>query len=121
MTSKLLVLLLAVCALVTTLAGHQYAGYDFGLGMSRLTRRRSQTHNTLVFNQLASVTEDDDDNKALRMEIRDLEKNEDQWTLYILGLSMMQYTNQTDEISWYQVTGLSSLPADLPSAVAMSR
>jgi tyrosinase len=108
MTSKALILLLAVCALVTTVVSHQYTGYDFGAGISRLNRRRSITQSALVFNQLASVTEDDDDNKALRKEIRDLEQNEDQWTLYILGLSMMQYTNQSDEISWYQVTGLLS-------------
>lgn len=121
MIPKLMVLLLAVCALVSTVTGHQYAGYDFGVGLSKLTRRWSLTGNTLVYNQLASSTGDNDGDKALRVEIRDLEKNEDQWTLYMLGLSMMQYTNQSDEISWYQVTGLLLQAAVLPSSVVTYR
>lgn len=41
----------------------------------------------------------------LRLEIRDLQKNHEQWTLYILALSWMQWMNQTDPSSWYSITG----------------
>ncbi len=42
----------------------------------------------------------------LRLEIRELEKDPVAWTLYILGLDMMQYTPQTDMLSWYQIAGM---------------
>jgi tyrosinase len=41
----------------------------------------------------------------LRLEIRDLQKNHEQWTLYILALSWMQWMNQTDPSSWYAIAG----------------
>jgi tyrosinase len=42
----------------------------------------------------------------LRLEVRQLEQDPTLWTLYILGLDMLQYTNQTEMLSWYQITGL---------------
>jgi tyrosinase len=44
----------------------------------------------------------------LRLEVRQLEQDPTLWTLYILGLDMLQYTNQTEMLSWYQITGLPS-------------
>lgn len=41
-----------------------------------------------------------------RKEIRRLEQNTDLWTLYILGLSLMQYTDQSQLLSYYQIAGL---------------
>jgi len=40
-----------------------------------------------------------------RVEIRDLEKDNDLWNLYILALSWMQYTAQDSPFSWYQIAG----------------
>jgi tyrosinase len=40
-----------------------------------------------------------------RLEIRDLQKDDDQWNLYILALSWMQYTPQDSPFSWYQIAG----------------
>ncbi|KAI0864119.1 Di-copper centre-containing protein [Xylaria cubensis] len=45
-----------------------------------------------------------------RLEIRDLEKDKDQWNLYILALSWMQYTPQDSPFSWYQIAGIHGAP-----------
>ncbi|RDW85231.1 hypothetical protein BP6252_02821 [Coleophoma cylindrospora] len=46
----------------------------------------------------------------LRLEIRDLEKDNATWTLFILALDMMQYTNQSEIFSWYQIAGIHGRP-----------
>ncbi|KAI0817947.1 hypothetical protein GGR55DRAFT_685409 [Xylaria sp. FL0064] len=45
-----------------------------------------------------------------RLEIRDLEKNHDQWNLYLLALSWMQYTSQDSPFSWYQIAAIHGAP-----------
>ncbi|OAA61176.1 putative domain, di-copper centre [Niveomyces insectorum RCEF 264] len=47
---------------------------------------------------------------AARPEIRQLETNPDLWTLYLLGLSMMQYTDQSQLLSYYQIAGIHGVP-----------
>lgn len=42
-----------------------------------------------------------------RLEIRELEKNADQWNIYLLGLARWQATDQRDKLSYYQVAGAS--------------
>jgi tyrosinase len=39
-----------------------------------------------------------------RLEIRELEKNEDQWNVYLLGLQRFQSVDQSDKLSYYQIT-----------------
>ncbi|TVY83497.1 Tyrosinase [Lachnellula suecica] len=46
----------------------------------------------------------------LRQEVRDLQKDSTMWTLYILALDMFQYTNQSEQLSWYQVAGIHGEP-----------
>ncbi|KAI0898379.1 Di-copper centre-containing protein [Annulohypoxylon nitens] len=46
-----------------------------------------------------------------RPDIRDLQKDEDKWSLYILALSWMQFTDQEKPFSWYQITGIHGAPA----------
>ncbi|KAG0650918.1 Monophenol monooxygenase [Hyphodiscus hymeniophilus] len=46
----------------------------------------------------------------LRQEIRTLEQDPTTWTLYILALDFMQYTNQSELLSWYQVAGIHGRP-----------
>jgi len=93
-------LLLAVITVATAALSQQYTGYDFGPDAHRLLKR--QTSGPWVLKSLA----DTDGDLPLRQEIRTLEKDSDQWTLYLLGLSKMQYTNQSDPLSWYQITGV---------------
>ncbi|CAK7220176.1 hypothetical protein SBRCBS47491_004101 [Sporothrix bragantina] len=45
-----------------------------------------------------------------RQEIRQMEKDTDLWTLYILGLNMMQYTDQSELLSYYQIAGIHGVP-----------
>lgn len=41
-----------------------------------------------------------------RLEIRELEKNEDQWNVYLLGLRRFQSVDQNDKLSYYQISGM---------------
>ena len=41
-----------------------------------------------------------------RLEIRELEKKEDQWNLFLLGLWRFQNMNQKDKLSYYQIAGM---------------
>lgn len=58
----------------------------------------------------------------VRLEIRQLQQNTDQWNLYLLGLERLQAANQTELLSWYQICGASpvtgrieALPAQPPA------
>lgn len=41
-----------------------------------------------------------------RLEIRDLQKNADQWNLYLLGMERFKAKDKTDRMSYYQVVGM---------------
>lgn len=41
-----------------------------------------------------------------RLEIRELERNKDQWNIYLLGLRKFQGVNQNDKLSYYQISGM---------------
>jgi len=40
-----------------------------------------------------------------RLEIRQLQKNTDQWNIYLLGLTRFMATNETDKMSYYKIAG----------------
>lgn len=40
-----------------------------------------------------------------RLEIRQLEKNVDQWNIYLLGMNRFMRTNETEKLSYYQLAG----------------
>lgn len=42
-----------------------------------------------------------------RLEIRQLEKNPDQWNIYLLGMNRFMRSNQSEKLSYYQVAGKS--------------
>lgn len=42
----------------------------------------------------------------IRVEIRQMQKYHEQWTLYLLALSWLQYTDQEDAYSWYRLAGM---------------
>jgi len=42
-----------------------------------------------------------------RLEIRQLEKNADQWNIYLLGMNRFMRSNQSEKLSYYQVAGKS--------------
>jgi hypothetical protein len=49
-----------------------------------------------------------DDTVYPRREVRDLEKDQDQWNVYMLGLSRFQNVSQSDKLSYYQIAGMYS-------------
>ncbi len=75
--------------------------YDYG-GISFSSKR--QTEGTYPITGVLSGT-GGNGSVPVRPEIRQLEQNSFAWTLYILGLDMMQATNQKDPLSWYQIAG----------------
>lgn len=42
-----------------------------------------------------------------RLEIRQLEKNPDQWNIYLLGMDRFMRSDQSEKLSYYQVAGKS--------------
>lgn len=101
MVSVLLRLLLWFAACSPSLAVIAQRGlYDYGrhetlhlgkrdLGLSRVVTGAPRINGSL----------------GIRHEIRRLEADEDLWNLFILGLNWMQYMNQSDTFSWYQIAG----------------
>ena len=51
-----------------------------------------------------------DGSVPLRLEIRQLQQNTDQWNLYLLALDRLQNVNQTELLSWYQISGIHGRP-----------
>lgn len=45
-----------------------------------------------------------------RLEIRQLQQNEAQWNVFLLGLARFQATNQTNLTSYYQIAGIHGRP-----------
>ena len=45
-----------------------------------------------------------------RLEIRDLQKNADQWNLYLLGMERFKAKPKTDRLSYYQIAGIHGRP-----------
>lgn len=88
-----------VC-LVHSLVLGQYSSYNYGFDISsRVKRQLAQRRMVVVNEKTGSAIQ-------VRQEIRQLEQDKDLWTLYILGLSMMQFTDQSSPTSWYGITGL---------------
>ncbi|KAI1107801.1 Di-copper centre-containing protein [Jackrogersella minutella] len=80
--------------------------YDYGFNADVRFRKRDPVQSRIVTG-VPRV----DGQALLRPDIRDLQKDEDKWNLYILALSWMQYTDQEMPFSWYQITGIHGAPA----------
>ena len=80
-----------------------FSSYDYGVDRSHIIKRQSSSPYVVTGIQPGPGS---NGATSLRLEIRELEKDPTTWTLYILGLDMLQYANQTEMLSWYQVTGL---------------
>lgn len=95
----LALLFLAVFAAHSVLA--QYGAYDYGFDAARLIKRQ------LASQEPVPVVTGAEGGETIRprQEIRQLEQDKELWTLYILGLSLMQFTDQSSPVSWYGITG----------------
>ncbi|ORY65943.1 tyrosinase precursor [Pseudomassariella vexata] len=96
------VLLLSVLLLLGSTTAKEY---DYELDVSNLFQKRQILQSSIVTGlPLVNGT------IPLRREIRDLENDHEAFTLYILALSWMQYTDQTDDFSWYRIAGIHGAP-----------
>lgn len=92
---------LSTTALPTSEKEHQH--YAYGPNKSIAVRQVSSSFNSVVTG--AQGGSGSDGSVPLRREVREMETDDKTWTLYILGLDMMQYTDQDYPYSWYQITG----------------
>ncbi|UNI25054.1 Tyrosinase [Purpureocillium takamizusanense] len=97
------VLLVTILAIAIPLACCQ--GYDFGVDVSRLTRR--QTASPILVGKLPLAT---NGTIPVRQEIRQMRADKHKWDLFILSMSMFQTADQQDPLSYYQVTGIHGVP-----------
>jgi len=102
--SFLLLLLLCMHRLALVHA-RTFSSYDYG-GIDRRTILKRQTPSSPYVVTGVHSGAGPNGSTPLRLEIRELEQDSTIWTLYILGLDMLQYTNQTEMLSWYQITGM---------------
>jgi len=91
-----------MCGTIASTDAHStFPSYDYGVDRSSIIKRQSPS--PYVVTGIPTVK---GGTTPLRLEVRQLEQDPTTWTLYILGLDMLQYTNQTQMLSWYQITGL---------------
>lgn len=80
--------------------------YDFGADVRRLTRR-DDTPGPIVVRRLPIPP---NGTLPMRMEVRSMRDDKYKWDLFILSLSMFQYADQDDLLSWYQIAGIHGVP-----------
>ena len=83
----------------------QAQSYDYGTARSKILKRQSPAPLVVTGVQTGAGPSG---SAPLRYEVRDLQKDDTTWTLYILGLDVMQNIPQTDLHSWYQIAGISA-------------
>lgn len=89
-------LVLSLLCLAQVLVLAQPVSYNFGPeANARIRRQVSQRE---VVREKSDI--------RVRQEIRELEKDQDVWNLYLLGLSMMQSTDMQSQTSWFSIAGL---------------
>ncbi|EQL01216.1 hypothetical protein G6O67_000099 [Ophiocordyceps sinensis] len=82
------------------------SGYDFGIDVSRWSRRRDAA-SPIVVGKLPLAL---NGSIPRRLEVRQLKADPYKWDLFILALSMLQNADQDDPLSWYQIAGIHGVP-----------
>ncbi|OHE90735.1 hypothetical protein CORC01_13958 [Colletotrichum orchidophilum] len=98
-------MLLSIVLLATAAVATPYSpAYDYGFDAARVVKR--QTHDPIIITKLPSI------NGTIpnRPEIREMKQNPFKWNLFLLASSMFQFTNQSEELSWYQIAGIHGVP-----------
>ena len=89
-----------VLATITAAAVDTGRPYNYGFDVAKAVRRQASQAPYVV-----KGADRVNGSLPLRPEIRQLQQDPDKWTLYTLGTSMMQYTDQSQMLSWYQIAG----------------
>ncbi|CAN8098897.1 unnamed protein product [Discula destructiva] len=92
------------CCVISLVAG---TSYDYGFDAMKGLRAKRQAGGIIV---TKGMPLNRDGSVPVRLEIRDLQQDPDRWTLYLLALDMMQYTDQSDQTSWYSILGIHGVP-----------
>lgn len=105
--SKLLLLLIAARS-ASSISTSAFPRYEYSSHVSHIHSRQDGSQNqTLGYYPVTGVLDRElnDGSLPVRREIREMEIDQDLWTLYLLGLDLMQATQQEDPTSWYKVMG----------------
>lgn len=76
--------------------------YDYGFDAARAYHAKRQLGGNIVVTTGMPVGPGP---VPVRPDIRDLQKDPDKWSLYILALDMMQWTEQSQPTSWFSIGG----------------
>ncbi|KAF6810967.1 tyrosinase precursor [Colletotrichum sojae] len=110
----LFIVLLAATATAAPAAA-SLSTYNYGFDARKLAKR--QTKEPIVVSKLPLIN----GTVPLRPEVRQMKQNPYKWNLYLLSMSMLQYTDQDEELSWYQIAGIHGVPFvpwnDVPGVV----
>jgi len=90
-----------VAAAAVPLLSHQIEELTRRDGAVHLLNRRQNTNSS----GFTIVTGIQTTSPQPRLEIRQLEKNADQWNIYLLGMRRFMSSNETEKLSYYQVAG----------------
>lgn len=101
MRLALLILQCAAIAIASPLLRHEVNNAATGPSGADLQRRQSET---------VIVTGIKTFGIQPRLEIRQLQKNADQWNIFLLGMKRFQETDQSDMNSYYQIAGIHGRP-----------
>ncbi|CCU76066.1 unnamed protein product [Blumeria hordei] len=85
-----------------TLPSYNYHGVESTINARQLP--------TIAVNTGALAGQGPNGSVPLRLEVQELMKNTDMWTLYILGLDRMQNLDQDELMSWYNIAGIHGRP-----------
>jgi len=102
----LVVSFLLVLSLITCRHAHaiQTLGkYDFGAHTEATVRKRQEE--PIQYPAYVTPLPLFEDKLVLRRELRELYRDQDAWTLYILALNWVAYTPQDNQFSFYQLAG----------------
>lgn len=89
-----------LCCCMISLALAQ--SYDYGFDVARAYHTKRQLGDKIVVTTGMPVGSGP---VPVRPDIRDLQKDPDKWSLYILALDMMQWTEQSYPTSWFSISG----------------
>lgn len=89
--------------------------YDYGINVTEeIKAKRASSGSILVTTGMPLRS---NGSVPVRYEIRDLQKNTDKWSLYILALDLMQYTDQSVISSWFSISSALHRQILMPSRI----
>ncbi|KAK2010547.1 Di-copper centre-containing protein [Colletotrichum eremochloae] len=104
MASRIVLLLSMLIIAAIVLATPYSPTYNYGFDVRKLVKR--QGGQPIIVAKLPSVN----GTVPVRQEIGQMKQNPFKWNLFLLASSMLQYTDQEEELSWYQIAGIHGVP-----------